>query len=93
MKIKSISEMEDVIKECIEKQEKEYIEQFKESRMIEDAVLILHPKLKKIIVESDLAKATILWNEAIEDNKAYMVTDKELKENIRNMVKRNEGSV
>lgn len=55
----------------------------KQNKLIEDAVLIMHPKYKAIIAESGLHKATILWSDCCEDDKVYMVTDEEMKAYMR----------
>jgi hypothetical protein len=68
-------------------QEKRIIDEAKEAKMIEEAVLIIHPKYKETIMKSDLSNATILWSEHIEEDKAYMITDEELKDNIRRFLK------
>lgn len=55
----------------------------KQNKLIEDAVLIMPPKYKAIIAESGLHKATILWSDACEEDKVYMVTDEDLKAYMR----------
>lgn len=68
-------------------QEKKIIEEAKKLKMIEEAVLIMHPKHKGTIMKSDLANATILWSNSIEEDKVYMVTDEDVKDSIRRFLK------
>lgn len=79
--------IDDIFKQYKDFQEKRIIDEAKEAKMIEEAVLIMHPKHKETIMKSDLFNATILWSENIEEDKAYMVTDEELKDNIRRFLK------
>ena len=63
--------------------EQEAFENAKKDKLIEEAVLIMHPKHRHIIMESELSKATIVWSDVVEEDKAYMVVDEEVKETIR----------
>ena len=62
---------------------KSILEEAKKHKIIEDAVLIMNPKHKGFIIETELSKATIVWSEAVEDDKAYMVVDDDLKKYFR----------
>ena len=66
-------------------QEQRAFEDLKDSKSIEDAVLIMNPKHKDIIIESGL-KCCILWSNLCPEDKTYMVTDKEIKANLREMI-------
>lgn len=70
-------------------QEQMIFKDLKDSKSIEDAVLIMNPKHKEIVIKSGL-KCCILWSHLCPEDKTYMVTDKELKENIK-MIGENNG--
>lgn len=74
----------EIAKEYTKYKEQKIFENAKEAKLIEEAVLIMHPKHKHIIMESELSKATIVWSDVVEEDKAYMVVDEDLKANIRN---------
>ena len=81
-----LSDWYDMIsKEYTQMADKKAFDEARENTLIEEAVLIMHPKHKDMIVESGLSKATILWSEFVEEDKAYMVMDETLKENLRSM--------
>lgn len=77
--------LEEIIKEFVDRREKELFEEAKRSKTIEDAVLILNPIHKKAIMESGLLKATILWSNLVDGSMAFQVVDEELKKNIKRM--------
>ena len=72
-----------ICNQLMDMREQEAFEKAKEDKLIEEAVLIMHPKHKSIIVSSELSKATILWSSSVEEDKVYMVLDEQMKENIR----------
>ena len=51
-------------------------------KYIEDAVLIMNPKHKNIIAESGV-NAFVLWNLYCPEDKCFMVTDEDLKREIK----------
>ena len=77
---------DDICEKYTKYKEQKIFENAKEAKLIEEAVLIMHPKHKHIIMESELSKATIVWSDVVEEDKAYMVVDEEIKENIRNSI-------
>ena len=77
--------LEEIIKEFVDRREKELLEEAKRSKAIEDAVLILNPIHKKAIMESGLSIATILWSNLVDRSMAFQVVDEELKKNIKRM--------
>jgi hypothetical protein len=74
-----------VADDLAKKQEELIFERAKEVGDIEDAVLIMHPKHKRLMIESGL-KPYILWTSLCEEDKAYMVTDKVMKNNIKEII-------
>lgn len=68
-----------------EKEEKMF-EEAKEKGEISEAVLIMNPKHKEQLGEflnvSGL-KIPIIWHRYVEEDKAYMVTDKEIAKDVR----------
>lgn len=75
--------MDEIYKNFIKQKELELFQKAEENKLIEDAVLIMHPKYKAIIAGSGLHKATILWSDCCEEDKVYMVTDEEMKAYMR----------
>lgn len=82
-------EFDKIWKEFAKMQEQKIFKVLQDNKSIEDAVLIMNPKHKDIVIKSGL-KCCILWNNLCPEDKAYMVTDEELKENIK-MIGENNG--
>lgn len=75
--------MEIVIEEIVKKlEELKKIQEMKEAKMIEEAVVIMNPKQKEIVKAFGMKHA--VFSEACEEGKAYLVTDKDLIQTIRN---------
>lgn len=72
-----------------EMQEQKIFKELQDNKSIEDAVLIMNPKHKDVVIKSGL-KCCILWSSLCPENTTYMVTDKQLKENIK-MIGENNG--
>ncbi len=66
-------------------QEQMIFKDLKDSKSIEDAVLIMNPKHKEIVIKSGL-KCCILWSSLCPEDKTYMVTDEQLKAYLRGMI-------
>ena len=82
----------DEIMECwVEEQEKKQFERLKVTEQISEAVLLMNPKHKvqmgEFLYVSGL-KIPIIWHRYVEEDKAYMITDKELAKNVREMYER-----
>lgn len=78
-----------VWKEFAEMQEQKTFKELQDNKSIEDAVLIMNPKHKDVVIKSGL-KCCILWSHLYPENTTYMVTDEELKGNIK-MIGENNG--
>jgi hypothetical protein len=48
----------------------------------------MNPKHKELVSKSELSKATILWSNLCPEDKAFMVTDDELKERMNKLEER-----
>ena len=72
--------IEKIIKELNRLEEKKKMQEMKEAKMIEEAVLILNPKQAKI---KNLGIKYVIFSEFCEEDKIYMVTDKTLAQAIR----------
>lgn len=72
--------IEKIIKELNRLEEKKKMQEMKEAKMIEEAVLIVNPKQAKI---KNLGIKYVIFSEFCEEDKIYMVTDKTLAQAIR----------
>lgn len=72
--------IEKIIKEVNRLEEKKKMQEMKEAKMIEEAVLILNPKQAKI---KNLGIKYVIFSEFCEEDKIYMVTNKTLAQAIR----------
>ena len=66
--------------------EKAFFEQLKCTRQISEAVLLMNPKHKGQMGEFAYAsglKIPVIYAKCVEEDKAYMITDKELAKNVR----------
>ena len=75
----TIDEYIDVITKIAEN---EAFRNLKDEGKIEPATLILHPKYKKIITECNL-DVDVLFTDICPEDKAYMVNDSDIKEEIK----------
>lgn len=82
-------EFDKICKEIEEMQEQKIFKELQDNKSIEDAVLIMNPKHKDAVIKSGL-KCCILWSSLCPENTTYMVTDEELKGNIK-MIGENNG--
>lgn len=75
-----------VCKMQIAEEEKKLFEEAKEKGQISEAVLMMNPKHKgqmgEFLYVSGL-KIPIIWHRYVEEDKAYMITDKEIAKNVR----------
>jgi len=62
--------------------EKIAFQEAKDQNRIQEAILIMNPKHMKVIANSGL-KIQVLWSECCEEDKAYMITDKDICDNMR----------
>lgn len=83
-------EFEEIIKKFIEINEKALLQEALNTKKIEEAVLIMHPKHKRIVVESNIRSA-ILWHPYCPEDKVYMITDDKIKEQIKADIRRYEN--
>lgn len=73
--------IEEIAKEFNKLQERKKLQEMKEAKMIEEAVVVMHPKQKKIV--KDLGMKYVIFSEAVEEDKIYLVTDKAVAQAIR----------
>lgn len=83
--------MNDIINETmsrfIELEEKKHIQELKDKGIIADVCLIINSKHKRTVFnalnEMGIERIPIVWSDYVEEDKMYMVTDKETVEHIR----------
>lgn len=73
--------MEEIAKEFNKLEERRKMQEMKEAKMIEEAVVIMHPKQKKIV--KGLGMKYCIFSEAVEEDKIYLVTDEAVAQAIR----------
>lgn len=77
-----------VAKEMVEVNEKRLFEDYKATEQISEAVLMMNPKHKgqmgEFLYVSGL-KIPIIWHRYVEEDKAYMINDKDMAKNVREM--------
>lgn len=75
-----------VAEKMTEAYEKRLFEDYKATEQISEAVLLMNPKHKgqmgEFLYVSGL-KIPIIWHRYVEEDKAYMITDKVLAKNVR----------
>lgn len=82
-----------VVEACKRLYEEMLLLEAKQSQMIDDAVLIMNPIHKKEMIamrESGL-HPLVLWEPACEEDKIYMITDEDFKEQIKSNIRRYEN--
>lgn len=79
-------EFDKICKEIEKMQEQKIFKELQDNKSIEDAVLIMNPKHKDVVIKSGL-KCCILWSSLCPENTTYMVTDEQLKANIKMNIK------
>lgn len=72
--------MEEITKEINRLKERMKMQELKEAKMIEEAVVIMHPKQKKIV--EGLGMKYVTFSETCEEDKIYLVTDREVAQAI-----------
>lgn len=74
-----------VAKEMVEANEKRIFEDYKATEQVSEAVLVMNPKYKgqmgEFLYVSGL-KIPVVYGKYVEEDKVYMVTDKELAKNV-----------
>lgn len=84
--------MDEVTKHLLEADEKQYFIAAKLTGQFSEAVLVMNPKHKgqmgEFLYVSGL-KIPVLYGKYVEEDKAYMITDKELAKNVREMYESN----
>ena len=86
MRIAIFDEYDRVCKEFSKMQEQKIFKELQDKKRIEDAVLIMNPKHKDVVIKSGL-KCCILWSHVCPEDTTYMVTDEELKANLRESIR------
>lgn len=75
----------------VEAREKRLFEDYKATERVSEAVLLMNPKHKgqmgEFLYVSGL-KIPVIWHKYVEEDKAYMITDKETAKNVREMYER-----
>jgi hypothetical protein len=74
--------IEKIIEKLDELEEQKKMQEMKEAKMIEEAVFIMHPKQKWIV--KILGIKYVIFSHACEEDKIYLITDKDLAQTIRN---------
>ena len=75
-------EYDEFMSSLLRMREAEIFVEAQAKKHIEDAVLIMNPKHKNIIVESGV-NAFVLWNPYCPEEKCFIVTDEDLKREIK----------
>ena len=75
-----------ICKDFAEMQEQKIFKDLKDNKSVEDAVLIMNPKHKDAVIKSGL-KCCILWSHVCPEDTTYMVTDEELKANLKESIR------
>lgn len=79
-----------MINRVMELEEQKKFQELKDKGIIVDAVLICNPKHKGVLNgalhEMGIKKIPIVWENCVEDDKLYMVTDKDLVEHIKQSI-------
>lgn len=74
--------IEKIIEKLDELEEQKKMQEMKEAKMIEEAVVIMHPKQKWIV--KCLGMKYVIFSYACEEDKIYLITDEDLAQTIRN---------
>lgn len=74
--------IEEIIKKLEELEEQKKIQEVNEAKMIKETVFIMHPKQKWIV--KTLGIKYVIFSYACEEDKIYLITDKDLAQTIRN---------
>ena len=81
-----------VAEKMAEANDKRLFEDYKSTEQVSEAVLLMNPKHKGQMGEflhvSGL-KVPVIYGKYVEEDKAYMITDKELAKNVREMYESN----
>ena len=77
-----------VTKKMVEAYEERLFEDYKATEQVSEAVLVMNPKHKgqmgEFLYVSGL-KVPVIYGKYVEEDKAYMITDKEIAKNVREM--------
>lgn len=74
--------IEEIAKEFDKLEKQKIMQEMKEAKAIEEAVVVMHPKQKEIV--KGLGMKYVIFSEAVEEDKIYLITDKDLAQEIRN---------
>lgn len=78
--------LDEIVRRWAEELDKSYFEYFKSTERVSEAVLVMNPKYKgqmgEFLYVSGL-KVPVVYGKYVEEDKAYMITDKELAKNVR----------
>jgi hypothetical protein len=74
--------IEKIIEKLDELEEQKKMQEVKEAKMIKETVFIMHPKQKWIV--KTLGIKYVIFSRACEEDKIYLITDKDLAQTIRN---------
>lgn len=73
--------MDEIAKEINKLEERKKMQELKEAKKIEEAVVVMHPKQAKIV--AGLGMKYVIFSEAVEEDKIYLVTDRAVAQAIR----------
>ena len=79
-------EWDDILKKMQEEKEQQNFQDVKEQGRIDEVILIANPKHKGILSDAlyqITGRVDVVWSSVCEEDKLYMITDKETNENIR----------
>jgi hypothetical protein len=77
---------DDILENMREENDKRIFQDAKDQFKIDEAILIAHPKYKDILSDAlyqITGRIDVVWSSVCEEDKLYMITDKETIKNIR----------
>ena len=74
-------DLQECVNKFIESEEKRKMQEMKQKELIKEAVMIMHPKHKGVVMQAGLKN--VIFSKACEEDKSYLVTDERLAQAIR----------
>ncbi len=74
-------DLQEYINKFIELEEKRKMQEMKQKELIKEAVMIMHPKHKGVVMQAGLKN--VVFSKACEEDNSYLVTDEGLAQAIR----------
>lgn len=88
----TIDIMDEITKSYAEAEDKRIFEEYRANGRFSEAVLIMNPKHKGAMedfLNTNGLKIPVIWYERVEEDKAYMINDKDMAKNVRKMYESN----